>query len=60
MSRKIYLYDSETNKRLTAKELGITREQYDGCISMSEGVAGEGHVRPECLRQTKFPRVFSA
>lgn len=60
MSSKVYLYDSETNERLSAKDLGITHEQYLSCVSMSEGVAGEGHVRPDCLRETAHPRVYSA
>lgn len=55
-----HLYDSDTAERLTAKQLGITRDQYDAVIGMSEGVPGEGHVRPGCLRDTKHPRVYAA
>lgn len=54
------LYDSDTAESLTLKKLGITREQYEAIITMSVGVAGEGHVRPECLRQTAHPRVYAA
>lgn len=55
-----HLYDSDSAERLTCKKLGITRDQYDAVIGMSEDVAGEGHVRPDCLRETKHPRVYAA
>ncbi len=55
-----HLYDSDTAERLTAKALGITRDQYAAVIGMSEGTAGEGHVRPDCFRGTKHPRVYAA
>jgi hypothetical protein len=54
------LYSSDTAERLTPKKLGITRQQYEAVVSMSQGVAGEGHVRPDCLRDTEYPRVYAA
>ena len=57
---KMKLYDSDTSDRLTPASLGITRQQYEAIISMSQGVAGEGHVRPDCLRDTQHPRVYAA
>lgn len=54
------LYSSDTAERLTPKKLGITRQQYEAVISMSQGIAGEGHVRPDCLRDTEHPRVYAA
>lgn len=55
-----HLYDSDTAERLTAEDLGITRDQYDAVIDMSEDDPGEGHVRPGCLRDTEHPRVYAA
>lgn len=54
------LYNSDTAERLTPKKLGITSQQYEAIVSMSQGVPGEGHVRPECLRNTEHPRVYAA
>lgn len=54
------LYDSNTSEALTPKKLGITRDQYEAVVGMSQGIAGEGHVRPDCLRESNHPRVYAA
>jgi hypothetical protein len=40
------LYDSETNDRVTAEELGVTDEEYAAAVSASLNAGQpEGHVR---------------
>lgn len=53
------LYDSDTAEKLSAKDLGITKQQYQAIVSMSIGTPGEGHVRPDCLRGSPHPRVYA-
>ena len=54
-----HLYDSDTSDRLTARSLGITDSEYLAVVQESKNATGEGHVRPDCLRDTVHPRVYA-
>lgn len=42
----ISLYDSNTNARVTAKELGLTRSEYDAaCVTSMNRSQSEIHIR---------------
>jgi hypothetical protein len=44
-TKTIRLYDSNTRTNVTAKELGLTRSEYDAACVTSMNSQAEGHIR---------------